>query len=403
MKANLKSVLERAYIYATYIAVLAIPFTEDISTISIGIWALLGLFQIKPNQLNLKDRTVRHQLILPFYYLLTIIALFYTQNISSGLSNIERKASLLIVPLILVFTSPVLFKHYEKLLRVFVLSVISASVICLVLAFCHSISFGEEGLVFNAAVVMKDKSFLESNNYGGNFFFHQHLSIFRQSSYFAIYICYSLVLIIISLVSDSTSKRKTVAKILIILYLVAFLFLLSSRISYIYLVIVLLSSLVFYFKRIKLWINVALVSFLLIFVFVTAKLNYRMINLFNNDFRNSSIVELSKGTNSLKRVVIWKLIYQNEEGIQILGTGPGDVYEELSNVYYKAGLKDELTGLNAHNQFIQSYLGHGIVGLVVLLALFAPLLSRNAGLLSGHIQLLLLTFIFFIARLYEGA
>ena len=184
--------LKKAYIYATYGLAASIPYTENISTIAIALWVFLGLFHVKLPQKVLRDRMTRKQLILPLYFTLTVVALIYTQDFSEGLAHLERKVSLLIIPLMIMFTSAVLQPYLKQVLKAFVLSVIAATVICVIMAFYHSISFGEDGIVFNAAVVLKDKSFLESNNFGGNYFFHEHLSLFKHSSYFAIYVCFSL-------------------------------------------------------------------------------------------------------------------------------------------------------------------------------------------------------------------
>jgi O-antigen ligase len=396
--ADTRLLLRKAYIYATYGLAASIPFTENISTIAIAIWVFLGLFHLKLPHKVFSDRTTRQQLILPVYFLLTVTALIYTRDVNEGLAHLERKVSLLIIPLMILFTSAVLKPYLKRVLEVFVISTVAASVICVIMAFYHSISIGEDGIMFNAAVVMKDKSFLESNNYGGNYFFHEHLSLFKHSSYFAIYICFSLFLIIRYLLTGILSRWRTILTVSVIIYLLAFLFLLSSRISFIYIGIAFILGMVFYFRRLGAWIKVTMVLFLLVFVLAMIKLNYRVINVSRQDFTNTPVEELSQRSNSLKRFVVWRLVSQYEENIRIFGTGPGDVHDELDNYYKQANVAEELEGMNAHNQFLESYLGLGIIGLIMILALFWPLFHRKVGFLSDHSQLLLLALIFFMVE-----
>lgn len=395
---NYKVLMEKAYIYATYGVAVSIPLYENISTISIIVWLLLGLFHLESPKKILIDRSLWHQLILPFYFLLTIIALFYTKNVQSGWAHIERQISLFLIPLMIILTSKLLKPHLSNVLRAFVFSVIVISILCLVVAFFQSLSFGEDGIIFNAAVVRKDKSFFESNNFGGNYFFHKHLSLFKHPSYFAIFICFSLFWILRNLFKYRTSKRRIILTVALVIYLMVFLFLLSSRISYIYLVLTFVLGMIIYFKRLSTRVRLAMVLSLFAFVVATLMLNYRMVNVFRQDISNTPLTELMQRSNSMKRIVVWRLVIQYENKIRIAGTGPGDVYDTLYDYYDRADLTDELEGINTHNQFLQSYMGLGVIGLITILLLFVPLCYFKSGYLSDHFQLLLLTFVFFMVE-----
>ena len=394
--AALKPILNKSYIYASYALAASIPFTENISTIVIALWVFFGLFHLQKPHNILRDKVLRQQLILPLYFCLTVIALIYTRDMNEGMAQLERKVSFVLIPLMVIFSSAVIRPHINQILRAFVVGVIGASVICVIMAFFNSISVGDEGIVFNAAVVLKDKSFWESNSFGGNYFFHEQLSIFSHPSYFAIYICFSLFLLGRELLTEQKTVRGSMLRIALLLYLVIFLFFLSARISFIYLGFSLFLLMVIYFKRLASWTKVALVFVVLVFALAILKFNYRIINVFSQDFKNTSLLELSQKSNSFKRVVVWKLVHQNEEGIRIVGTGPGDVHNELNVLYEEAQLEEELSGINAHNQFLESYLGLGFFGLMLLLAIFIPVFGWKLGFLHVHIQLLILTAIFFM-------
>ena len=347
---GLKPILKKAYIYATYLLVASIPFTENISTIAIAVWVFLGLFHLQRPRTVIRDRRLLQQMLLPLYFVMIVVALIYTEDFGKGLSHLERKVSFFIIPLMVVLSSESLRPYGRQIMKVFILAVVAATLICVSKAFVHSISFGEEGFAFNAAVVLKDKSFWESNNYGGNYFFHEHLSLFKHPSYFAIYICFSLFLLGRNMLINQISLKGMVARIALLLYLLAFLFFLSARISIIYLGLIFILMLVIYFKYLATWSKISIVSVIIVFALVLLKFNYRIENVCNQDLRNSSLLELSQRSNSLKRIVVWKLVSENEKGIRILGTGPGDVHNELDKLYEEGERAGGLCGSHARPQ-----------------------------------------------------
>jgi O-antigen ligase len=99
------------------------------------------------------------------------------------------------------------------------------------------------------------------------------------------------------------------------------------------------------------------------------------------------------------RVWIWKSALSAIEKHPILGIGPSNVREKLHDEYIKRDMKAASSmKLNAHNQFLETWLGLGIFGLFTLLAmLFAPLwigIKKRDWLLVGFICLCSISFMF---------
>ena len=68
------------------------------------------------------------------------------------------------------------------------------------------------------------------------------------------------------------------------------------------------------------------------------------------------------------RILIWeesmKIIKENF----LFGTTPGDLTDKLNEAYQKNGLTGAYANsLNAHNQFLQTFIGTGIIGFILLL------------------------------------
>ena len=74
------------------------------------------------------------------------------------------------------------------------------------------------------------------------------------------------------------------------------------------------------------------------------------------------------GTNI--RFWIWKSAFSVIENHPIIGVGTGDVRDELQKQYEKRGMSQAVIfRYNAHNQYLETWLGTGIFGLFALLAM----------------------------------
>ena len=99
-------------------------------------WALEGNLREKFN-LFAKNKTA---LILSSLLVLHIIGLLYTTDLDYGFEDVQRKLPLLLFPLMFSSSAPLSKKLFEKILSVFVLSVIVATLICfsVLLGYTHT-------------------------------------------------------------------------------------------------------------------------------------------------------------------------------------------------------------------------------------------------------------------------
>jgi O-antigen ligase len=71
------------------------------------------------------------------------------------------------------------------------------------------------------------------------------------------------------------------------------------------------------------------------------------------------------------RILIWKASADIIKNNFLIGTGTGDVKDELMRTYKEKGMTGAFEhNLNAHNQFIQTFIALGVPGIVGLLSLF---------------------------------
>ena len=111
--------------------------------------------------------------ILSILYFTHLIGIAYTSNIKSGLFDIQIKLSLFLFPLI-IGCSPMIESNYlKKIFIAFILGCALASTLCLFHAFYIFMSEGK------------------------NIFFYENLSYFIHPGYFAMYLDFAMILLVL--------------------------------------------------------------------------------------------------------------------------------------------------------------------------------------------------------------
>ena len=213
-----------------------------------------------------------------------------------------------------------------------------------------------------------------------------------------------------------------------ILFFFVQLFQLSARTSLAVAVLTFLLAAFFYLRkgeilRLKKW------HFISILLFAT--LSYFALQGFNNRFNQVSNAMTSTPADQVQpeynsttgRLEIWKESLEILQDNWFIGTGTGDVKDELMKTYEKHQFHYALEKkLNAHNQFLQIWLTLGIVGLLLLIwslalpiyrlksqgqplfALFALVIILNSMTESIlEVQKGVLFFVFFYSLLVVGS
>ena len=120
-------------------------------------------------------------------------------------------------------------------------------------------------------------------------------------------------------------------------------------------------------------------------------------------FLSSSENNIDKSTteSNAVRVLVWQQAIQLIKEKPILGYTPGDVNDKL----YASYKENELTGalenkLNAHNQFLQTSLGIGVIGLLILLSLILfPIIN---GIKTKNVLIIFFSFLLFLNFIVES-
>jgi O-antigen ligase len=114
-----------------------------------------------------------------------------------------------------------------------------------------------------------------------------------------------------------------------------------------------------------------LLFFLLIYHFFINPVNPRFAKpqeMFQN---KSEVIDKTTTESSSVRVLIWQAATEIIKDNFIFGVGTGDVKDVLLEKYKEKGMTGALSErLNAHNQFLQTFIALGLPGIILLLSSF---------------------------------
>jgi len=333
-------------LYLLHVLVFLLSFQERFIPITLVVVLVVSLFTI-PLKIRVHYFKKRKKYILAFIslYLVSILGMGYTLNVTEGLFDLEVKLSILFVPL-LFLTSNIINKYTVfGLIKTFIVGV--------------SLSLG---LQFVLAFI----NFQESGN--TDVFFYSLFSYFHHPAYFSMYANFAIasLLVLIFHYRDRPQFRHFA----LLGFLVVGIYQLSSRAGMLTLIVLLFYAFVYIiFPKLR-WRKMLYALFAT--VMITGAIVYPIAR-YTNTIREID-VSSSKSSSGV-RLAMWQAAIPLMLENPILGVGTGDVNRELQARFAQKKLVRAVRdNLNAHNQFIQTQVGLGLLGTIaLLLGLLLPL------------------------------
>lgn len=365
--------------YGACIYAFLIPFNQKVATFGILIWVIFSILNYNKNKFNKSS----YLMLLPFFYLVYIVSLFYSEN--QGFGYLEHKLSLLAFPLVFFLRK---YDNQEKktIAKYFIFGLFIASVIYLFLALFKSVQYNEGIFAFKPNLE-EGRGFYESSIYGGNYFFGQNFSVFHQTVYFSIYLCTGIAMLIF----DNNPNKSNYRAGLVLFFLVI-LFLISNKAGF------LIISIMFFIRlfSLKLLIGTKL-SIMVVGLFVLGLivyLNPRYQNSFNKIAKGEIGIDGNARYDYKIRLLSWDAAIELIKEEPLWGYGVGDSQNVLNKTYKEKGYKAPLKKAhNAHNQFLQTWIESGLLGLFWVIIIFSFILIIT---LKDRSQRAFLTSIFVI-------
>lgn len=390
----------------SYLSLLTIAFIFPfgISLLPYLLW-FAGLAWLLEGKILMKIKNAVTNKILFFYfilflvfYLLHLLSVFNSDNSKEAWFDIQVKLALVVFPFIIFTSNDLIKKKTNNILIALLAGTIIAILFCFFNSLFQSFHITDGHLVFRVH---------PGNQDWNNYFLADYFSVFHHPSYFAMLISLSIAIVFYL----GFSKRDIVnlhrwQYILLLIFLSVALFLISSRAG---LIIWAMIIIYFFINDLagKYTFNEKILSFLP-FVLLAGVLVFLLLN--GDRFRvvADEISAIKKdgqesectGSSEI-RVVMWGRALDIIKDNPLLGTGTGDVKDRLQRNAELEGysiVKDR--NFNVHNQYLETWMGIGVFGFIILLLLiFIPLFFKSRHYLLPYLIIILSTSFLFESML----
>ncbi|MBL7889144.1 MAG: O-antigen ligase family protein [Bacteroidia bacterium] len=359
---------KKIHVVLTTILAFLIPSFPNVLPVLIVLLALNWLIYYK--NIKISFQNIRKNTALLFMLLLYVaylVGLLYTSNFKFAAEILETKFSFLLLPLVY---SAYMHETSEKLdhyLLAFVYGCVGYALFC----------FGYAFYAFYKPVYTDLYGVLYDLGY--NYFYYSYLSSIFHPSYASMYA-------VIALLAIYYLNRKSIVQfnlkwVSIVVLLSVYTLFLSSKAGWIGLFLVFLVYLFELFRQSK--------YLLILFVVIGLSTLFYVINvrfaptyaqripkvetienaIKEKDEQNNAVTTSSDGTGS--RIFVWKASVDVINENLLFGVGTGDSRDKMLEKYLEKQMKTEYEfGLNSHNQFLNTAVSIGLLGLLLLLACF---------------------------------
>jgi O-antigen ligase len=358
-----------AHEYITVILLAGIILTLPLSTILNSILILLlGVNWFIEGDFKQKFNRIKHNILfyLPVsFYLLHLIGYLYSSNQTVAAFDLERKLSFIAFP-ILIGTIQISLTNCKILLNFHVITCIFISLVCFIFNFELYTSFTNTDI---------------SNHGFRNALTHPfNLHHVYMSMYIILAIFINLAFIINYFTSSLLAKIYHTASTLFLIYIVSIL---SARTPLLAFLITSVCVVIIIIVVNKKYI-LGIVAALGVIVFMTImnyspRLNYlyRLSENTSIDYHNIEGYYWSGGLNL--KIALWNSALQTFiRNNWLFGVGIGDIPYEMQKTYNLLDFRfASQYSFDAHNQYLETTMGLGLLGLLSLLSQFAIPLARS--------------------------
>ncbi len=335
--------------FAGILLAFVLPFGKAYVPPFIGLFVLSVIISPGFGRISLKGITRNYLIFFTFFYVLHIIGLIWTGNMKYAFSDLEIKLSMLIIPLVFLF-SPGKYFNAGFIRGISVSFFIGCFVSLLISGFFALNLYNETGDICS--------------------FYYSTSSYFMHTSYISLYIVFALYALY-------THKFKHSATFYVLcimaVFLIFYLNLLSSKAGFMTFALAMVIILIEILLKRK-W-NKLIVTFVIPAVVFAGSLYFFPVSASRvlravDTLGNSDSESFKKGESTADRVLIWKAALELSKENVFIGTGTGDIKDELIKTYKKKGLVYPVQfNLNAHNQFLQSFIALGALAVILLLTI----------------------------------
>jgi O-antigen ligase len=314
------------------------------------------------------------------FFLAHVSGMLNTTNTEFGVADIGMKASLIAVPIFLVSTK--LRLKTKHIVNTYLIALLIAVLVCYSYAVFRSIDAPED------------------NHFG--YFTESYFSFLMHRSYFATYLALGALISIVRFFDDA--KWRNYYFLLSVVFLVSTVLTFSKAGILILLVLIVPIGYYLIAKQYKRGYAVLTVLFF-IFAFAVGigssdRLSSRF-ELMVNGFVNHQSTSNTSFESSASRMIMWTTSLQLFSEHPFVGVGTGDVRDALDQRNEELGNLGVVEhSLNSHNQYLNTGVQLGLVGLLPMF--FAFLTSFAIAIRKRNLILFITTSTFVLTMLFES-
>jgi len=305
-------------------------------------WLIGGEFKSKFSNLV----KPKYALLFMSFYFLHLIGLIYTDNLGFGWFDMEIKLSLMVFPLVFFTSRPLEKKDIDQINTLFILGCLISGVYLLL-----------NGLM----------SYLETKDI--NSFLYGKLSMGYHTSYYSMYLCLSLAIIMFYIFTkwNDISLWKRMLFLVskpVFLVLIVLLMSKSGIITLVFVVVITIMYLLFLKKIIQASLLLSAVVILLFTaIHLIPETKVRIVGTIDLLLNKSTEINPNSVESTAERLLIWPVAIELISEHPLVGVGTGDIRDELIKKYIKKEYSGvQMKGLNVHNQFLQTFAALGLFG-----------------------------------------
>jgi len=341
----------KLFLYACMLVVFALPYSTRFTSYSMILLVIAWLIQGDIKSLLSRLKSGEWLLIgTPILYLVYLISISYSDNLGTALLELEKGIALLLLPLIFASSEKLSRDEINGILWSFIVSNLSLGIICLSYA-----------------------TFQFYSSHINIFFYHDLVGIFdSHATYYSMYLIFCIGALIFLYSRNAIKWQPRLVVIGVTIFLAVLIYLLGARSTVILFTFTSIVFLLVYINRSgnsKVGV-LFLIGFLLLVIVIVGNNPHLMERITElKDYRYELSENHIEGYNGFTlRLAQWESSFSLIKKNLLLGLGIGDVQDQLQVVYQKNFLKySYLERFNAHNEYIQTQLGVGLVGLTILL------------------------------------
>lgn len=318
--------------------------------------------------------------ILVAFFLWSVVSVGYDM-FHGAWAEIDRRLYFILVPLLFAFRGRFLNRSTVHVtMLAFTAGCLASTLVNFARAIYRSLHYTDKGWLFDASVVGDQRGFFKAIVYGGNYFFHKDLSYLMHPTYLSVYLILACVFLVTLAKRRDIDIRLRSGYIAVLFWFCLHLLLLSGRAALLSAGALAVFGIVKYWTHFpkRLRIGMATIGPIL-----------ACLILFNP--RVSMLSDQNELFSNNPRWQIWKSGIEIISENPVFGVGLGNIKACLLTKYEAQGFAEGIgRKFNLHNQYLESWAAMGLPGLLILLALFYPVLQRSGDTLQTFYKIFLL-------------